>query len=137
MIEALLLSASLMLGDVHWSVSYGNGWGPYWRSGYGSRWDWRYGYDWRYRHHWRNDPWFDRYRYDRYRPPRRREPEVRVIAPPQDTTIASEQVERGSRSSLPANARLIQTDQGTLYRWEGSCYRMDWGSQRYLVVDCP
>ncbi|QUN05536.1 hypothetical protein KDN34_15300 [Shewanella yunxiaonensis] len=39
-----------------------------------------------------------------------------------------------TRSELPANARVIQQDGGTLYQWQGQLYRFDWSIQQYVPV---
>ncbi|MBY6187353.1 hypothetical protein KUV89_12045 [Marinobacter hydrocarbonoclasticus] len=150
-LKVVLAAAALMLsvlpgkpataGNWGWSVHYGSGYSHYGHYRYGSPyWSSRWRYPWYpsywNRHDWRN--WDHRYRY----PYRHSERPAKVVAPkrvpvPVDTTLSQEQTVKGSRGSLPANARLMQTDKGTRYLWEGVCYRYDFPSDRYLAETCP
>ena len=37
-------------------------------------------------------------------------------------------------TSLPANARVVQQDNGIVYEWQGVSYRFDWSTQTYLAI---
>ncbi len=143
---ALAISPGVRAAEWGWSVHYGT---PYVGVGhyrYGDPyWSGRWRYPW-YPSHWRSYRWRDwgspypyAYRYPYRYPslPRIAPAKPRVVTLPVDTTIRQEQTPRGSRASLPANARLIRTDQGTRYQWQGACYRYDYLSDRYQAVPCP
>jgi hypothetical protein len=60
----------------------------------------------------------------------------------QDTGIQAAPISRLSTqvnhssglTSLPANARVVQQDNGIVYEWQGVSYRFDWGTQTYQVI---
>jgi hypothetical protein len=56
----------------------------------------------------------------------------------QANTVISRQSTQVSHStgltSLPANARVVQQDDGITYEWQGVSYRFDWNSQTYLAI---
>ncbi|WP_345879368.1 hypothetical protein [Shewanella algae] len=105
----------------HWGLYWGvnNPWLSPWRYDPWNRWQW-------------DDPWYR----DRWHRPyvyrRQPKPEPVVVAPPQRVTTHFETLaDTGSRASLPANARVIQQGNRTLYQWQGKTYQFDWQSQTY------
>ncbi|GAA4893073.1 hypothetical protein GCM10023333_27860 [Ferrimonas pelagia] len=120
------------LGSGWYGPSYGLGWGRHHGARY--RWDRR---DNRYRY----DPWFQHYRQDLRRRERTRRAVTRpapvTVIPERQRTVQHDTTARGSRAALPANARIVQTDAGTRYLWQGVCYRFDWQQKRYQAEDCP
>ncbi|MBW3165928.1 hypothetical protein [Ferrimonas balearica] len=140
LLTALMLSARSWAGQWGWSVHYGSPHVSYGHYRYGAPYyTGRWHYPW-YPSRWERRYWDDRYRYP-YRYPYRStpkpkpQPKVVVQSPPR--TLTQEQTERGSRATLPANARLIQTGQGTRYQWQGQCYRYDYLVDRYQAEPCP
>ncbi|MGK0409026.1 MAG: hypothetical protein ACJASB_001181 [Shewanella psychromarinicola] len=110
----------------HWgpsigiSLSHGNNWryGSYWGNGYSRR----------------NNNGFYPYQHQLtsgYQPQN-----IKLI----DTIVASQQrttthIEYASGlSHLPANAKVIQRANGTVYEWQGVEYYFDWNTQTYEVA---
>ncbi|QLE87115.1 hypothetical protein FLM48_19770 [Shewanella sp. Scap07] len=108
-----------------WGIGVGSG-SPYWNS---------HRYYWN-RPYWNRPYWNNRWRYP-YRYERRvRDPEPATsvaITPPQRTTTSVEYSD--AIHSLPANARVIQRDNRTIYEWQGIEYVYDWHQQQYVVID--
>ncbi|MBY5922596.1 hypothetical protein [Ferrimonas balearica] len=135
----LAISGGALAGDWGWSIHYGSPSVSYGHYRYGDPyWSSRWRYPW-YPSHWERRYWRDwGYRYPyRYSTPDRAKPQPKPLVVPTDTTLRQAQTPRNSRASLPANARLIQTANGTRYQWQGQCYRYDFLSDRYQAESCP
>lgn len=115
-----------------WGLGWNNyGWGPSigisWRNGINSHFNYGWGIN-----HYRGV-----YPYSVINPIpstqyRTVEQPVTVNAAPQQTTTYTE-VSSGL-SRLPENAKVIQTDNGTVYEWQGVEYYFDWNTQTYEVA---
>ncbi|QSX33208.1 hypothetical protein JYB87_16010 [Shewanella avicenniae] len=61
--------------------------------------------------------------------------QVLRIADSEEAAKAAQAMALPSVRSLPANARVIQTENGTEYEWQGQRYRFDWQTEMYQPLN--
>ncbi|MCE9680489.1 hypothetical protein LZP69_15140 [Shewanella sp. AS1] len=69
-----------------------------------------------------------------YRPQTVTSPPLKLAQPSTPVSVTRQIKTSQTIQSLPANARVIQREGGTVYEWQGTVYVYDWQSQSYKVV---
>jgi hypothetical protein len=128
-----------------WGIGWDQGWGvnQYWGPSIGI--GWSHHNHLRYGSAWRNDDYRSRrngfYPYQNQLNSGYQTQQIElvdtIVAPPQRTTTHIEYA--SGLSHLPANAKVIQRANGTVYQWQGVEYYFDWNTQTYVVAkaDAP
>ncbi|WP_299006292.1 hypothetical protein [uncultured Shewanella sp.] len=114
-------------GDVDWSI--GSGWNYDWNYGrYASSWGAWWGDSWNRAAYYSFSVFYP-FGWSR---PLARTSQPKVTAPPQQITTSVQYSQGLTR--LPDNAKVIQTNKGTQYEWQGVYYQYDWRTQTYRQV---
>ncbi|WP_445946568.1 hypothetical protein [Shewanella sp.] len=78
-------------------------------------------------------PWRNNWHSPSYRQAERDEQTLAVQSAP-ISQVSTQMSHSKGLTSLPANARVVQQENGTAYEWQGMLYRFDWGSQTYQII---